>query len=103
MTTLASRHDSGESREAHESWDPPQRISSIPPLPTHEEQARFLCSPAAVLESLGLRIPAALARYVRRAEQPTAPETPASPTVPAANMGEVLDQAPKRSRTRKKK
>jgi hypothetical protein len=52
---------------------PPSRLSSFPPLAGPEEQDRFLRSPTAVLNSLGLRVPAALAQHLRRQSEPPAP------------------------------
>jgi hypothetical protein len=108
MVTLSSQERSQGNQNA-ESWDPPSRISSLPPLDTREAQDRFLTSPTAVVESLGLRIPAALARHIRRSDPPPAPveiaveaavEAPAveAPAVEAVLAPEVVQAAPAKSK-----
>jgi hypothetical protein len=52
---------------------PPPRNSSLPPLESREAQDEFLRSPTAVLESLGLRIPAALSQHLKRRSAPPPP------------------------------
>jgi hypothetical protein len=52
---------------------PPRRISTLPPLDDREAQEGFLRSPSAVLESIGLRVPAALAAHIRRSSAPPPP------------------------------
>src|SRR5690349_10573603 len=65
---LAEPHVAAQA-EASDSF-PPRRISTLPPLDNHEQQDRFLRSPSAVLESIGLRVPAALAQHITRRSSP---------------------------------
>jgi hypothetical protein len=59
---------------------PPPRQSVLPPLESREAQSEFLSSPTAVVESLGLRIPAALSQHIRRRSSlpPPVPSAPAA-------------------------
>ena len=73
----AAKAESRVSGQADESDAfPPRRISTLPPLDNHEAQESFLRSPSAVLESIGLRVPAALAAHIRRSSVPPPPATP---------------------------
>jgi hypothetical protein len=109
MVTLASQDRTRRNVElGPDSWDPPQRISTLPLLDTHEAQDRFLCSPSAVLESLGLRIPAALARHIRRSDPPPPAQPPLAQQAVAAEREPVpthehapAAQKPKRARKKK--
>ena len=56
---------------------PPRRISTLPPLDNSEAQESFLRSPSAVLESIGLRVPAALAEHIRSRRSSAPPPPPA--------------------------
>jgi hypothetical protein len=70
-------------QDARDSY-PARRISSFPPLEDHAAQDRFLRSPSAVLESIGLRVPAALAQHIRRSSVPPPPAMPAQAAAPEA-------------------
>ena len=78
---------------------PPRRISTLPPLDNHEAQESFLRSPSAVLESIGLRVPAALAEHIRlrRSSAPPPPPAQAEPAVsapaPAPQAAEAAEPA----------
>jgi hypothetical protein len=61
---------------------PPRRISTLPPLDNQAAQEGFLRSPSAVLESIGLRVPAALAAHIIR--RSSVPPPPASPSAQAS-------------------
>lgn len=74
--------------ELRDSYYPPQRTSTFPVLDSPEAQDRFLCSPTAVLESLGLRIPAALAEHLKRSSVPPPPHAEMADAVPAGTSKE---------------
>jgi hypothetical protein len=83
---------------------PPPRQSVLPPLDSREAQSEFLRSPTAVVESLGLRIPAALSQHIRRRSSlPPPPVDSATPSLPAASdevsgiqrVADVLPPPPK--------
>lgn len=72
---------------------PPPRNSSLPPLESREAQDQFLRSPTAVVESLGLRIPAALSQHIKRRSAP--PPPPAGEEV--SGVQRVADLTPSES------
>jgi hypothetical protein len=74
---------------------PPPRNSSLPPLESREAQDEFLRSPTAVVESLGLRIPAALSQHIKRRSAPPPPPMMAGEEV--SGVQRVADLAPAES------